>query len=35
MRTVVQISDLHFGRVEPALLAPLREAIVAAKPAMR
>ena len=27
MRTVVHVSDLHFGRVEPALLAPLREAI--------
>ena len=32
MRTVVQISDLHFGRVDPALLAPLREAIEAAQP---
>ena len=32
MRTVVHVSDLHFGRVDPALLAPLREAIVAANP---
>ncbi|WP_133501914.1 metallophosphoesterase family protein [Cognatilysobacter terrigena] len=32
MRTVVHISDLHFGRVEPALLDPLRRAIVDAKP---
>jgi 3',5'-cyclic AMP phosphodiesterase CpdA len=32
MRTVVQISDLHFGRVDPVLLAPLREAIGHAKP---
>ena len=32
MRTVVHISDLHFGRVEPALLEPLRRAIVDARP---
>lgn len=32
MRTVVQISDLHFGRVDPALLEPLRRAIVEARP---
>ncbi|MGY4514476.1 metallophosphoesterase family protein [Lysobacter sp. HA18] len=32
MRTVVQISDLHFGRVDPALLEPLRRAIVDIKP---
>ncbi|HZX81719.1 MAG TPA: metallophosphoesterase family protein [Lysobacter sp.] len=32
MRTLVHVSDLHFGRVDPALLAPLRESIVAAKP---
>ncbi|WP_133479464.1 metallophosphoesterase family protein [Cognatilysobacter segetis] len=32
MRTVVHVSDLHFGRVEPALLAPLRSAIEAARP---
>ena len=27
MRTVVHLSDLHFGRVDPALLAPLRAAV--------
>ena len=27
MRTLVHISDLHFGRVDPQLLAPLRTAI--------
>ena len=27
MRTLVHISDLHFGRVDNALLAPLRELI--------
>jgi 3',5'-cyclic AMP phosphodiesterase CpdA len=27
MRTVVHLSDLHFGRVDPALLAPLRDAV--------
>jgi 3',5'-cyclic AMP phosphodiesterase CpdA len=32
MRTVVQISDLHFGRVDSALLAPLREAVEQARP---
>jgi 3',5'-cyclic AMP phosphodiesterase CpdA len=32
MRTLVHVSDLHFGRVEPALLAPLREAIEAIAP---
>ncbi|TZF88150.1 metallophosphoesterase family protein [Cognatilysobacter lacus] len=32
MRTVVQISDLHFGRVDPELLAPLREAIETLQP---
>ena len=32
MRTLVHISDLHFGRVDPALLAPLARAIQAAGP---
>ena len=32
MRTVVHISDLHFGRVDPNLLAPLRDAILSVKP---
>ncbi len=32
MRTVVQISDLHFGRVDATLLAPLRRAINEIKP---
>ena len=27
MRTLVHLSDLHFGRVDPALLAPLRELV--------
>ena len=32
MRTVVHVSDLHFGRVDPELLAPLRSAIVQQRP---
>jgi 3',5'-cyclic AMP phosphodiesterase CpdA len=32
MRTLVHISDLHFGRVDPALLEPLAQAIAAAQP---
>jgi len=32
MRTVVHISDAHFGRVDPALLEPARRAITDAKP---
>lgn len=32
MRTLVHLSDLHFGRVDAALLAPLREAVFAARP---
>ncbi len=32
MKTIVQISDLHFGRVDPDTLEPLREAIVALAP---
>jgi 3',5'-cyclic AMP phosphodiesterase CpdA len=32
MRTLVHLSDLHFGRIEPAILSPLVEFIRAAKP---
>ena len=32
MRTIAHISDLHFGRIEPGLLDPLRRAIVALSP---
>ncbi|HEX2592772.1 MAG TPA: metallophosphoesterase family protein [Rhizomicrobium sp.] len=32
MRTVVHISDLHFGRITPDVLPPLRETILAVKP---
>ncbi len=32
MRTIVQLSDLHFGRLDPALLDPLRRAIADAAP---
>lgn len=32
MRTLVHLSDLHFGRVDDALLAPLRERIEAIAP---
>lgn len=32
MRTLVHLSDLHFGRVDDALLAPLRARIEAANP---
>jgi 3',5'-cyclic AMP phosphodiesterase CpdA len=32
MRTLVHLSDLHFGRVDDVLLAPLREAVVSARP---
>jgi 3',5'-cyclic AMP phosphodiesterase CpdA len=32
VRTLVHLSDLHFGRVEPRLLAPLRSAIEAIAP---
>ena len=27
MRTIVHLSDLHFGRVDPAILTPLRDAV--------
>jgi 3',5'-cyclic AMP phosphodiesterase CpdA len=32
MRTLVQLSDLHFGRVDPALLAPLRKRVAELQP---
>lgn len=32
MRTIVHLSDLHFGRVDPALLDPLVAAVAAARP---
>jgi 3',5'-cyclic AMP phosphodiesterase CpdA len=32
MRTLVHLSDLHFGRVDAQLLAPLRQAVHALKP---
>jgi 3',5'-cyclic AMP phosphodiesterase CpdA len=32
MRTLAHISDLHFGRVDPAVLAPLRRHLEAARP---
>lgn len=32
MRTIVHLSDLHFGRVDPRLVAPLVEAVHAAAP---
>lgn len=32
MRTLVHLSDLHFGRVDPAVLAPLAQAVAEAAP---
>ena len=32
MRTIVHLSDLHFGRVDPHLLDPLASALQALKP---
>jgi 3',5'-cyclic AMP phosphodiesterase CpdA len=32
MRTLVHLSDLHFGRLDPALLQPLRTAVTSAAP---
>ncbi|MFL6283728.1 MAG: metallophosphoesterase family protein [Pyrinomonadaceae bacterium] len=34
MRKIVHLSDLHFGRVDEALLGPLEEAVVAARPSL-
>lgn len=34
MRTLVHISDLHFGRINPALLAPLQTFVQALKPTL-
>lgn len=32
MRTIVHVSDLHFGRIDPSSVDPLRDALVEAKP---
>lgn len=32
MRTLVHVSDLHFGRIDPAIVEPLRRAVVELKP---
>lgn len=32
MRTLVHLSDLHFGRIDPAVVAPLGAAVLAARP---
>ncbi len=32
MRTLVHLSDLHFGRIDPTLVEPLRRAVVELKP---
>lgn len=32
MRTLIHVSDLHFGRIEPALIPPLLDSICAARP---
>jgi len=32
MRTIVHLSDLHFGRIDRALVEPLRRAVIDAKP---
>jgi 3',5'-cyclic AMP phosphodiesterase CpdA len=32
MRTLVHLSDLHFGRIDPGLVEPLRRAVSALKP---
>ena len=32
MRTLVHLSDLHFGRIDTALLGPLRTAVLGTKP---
>jgi 3',5'-cyclic AMP phosphodiesterase CpdA len=32
MRTLVHLSDLHFGRTDPVLLDPLREKVASLAP---
>ena len=32
MKTLVHLSDLHFGRIDPGLVDPLRQAVVALRP---
>jgi hypothetical protein len=32
MRTLVHLSDLHFGRIDVSLVEPLRRAVIDAKP---
>lgn len=32
MRTIAHLSDLHFGRIDPALLDPLRRRLIALRP---
>jgi len=32
MRTIIHLSDLHFGRVNQALLAPLQQCVAALQP---
>ncbi len=32
MRTIAHLSDLHFGRVDPSVVAPLVESVAAARP---
>jgi 3',5'-cyclic AMP phosphodiesterase CpdA len=32
VRTLAHLSDLHFGRIDPAVLEPLRAAVVSARP---
>lgn len=32
MRTLVHLSDLHFGRIDPAIIEPLTRALLSAKP---
>lgn len=32
MRTLVHLSDLHFGRIDPVIVDPLRRAVLAAEP---
>jgi 3',5'-cyclic AMP phosphodiesterase CpdA len=34
MKKIVHLSDLHFGRVDEALLGPLEEAVIAARPSL-